>query len=206
MRNPPVLTGRLLRLEPLHPDHAAGLLAAAGERRPPFARVPRTLAEAGRHVRDARAACLADTGLTFAVLDRSTRRVLGSTGFTELSWWGREGRRPSGPDAAEIGTFWIGPPDGAPAHGAEAVTLMLRHAFDGWNACRVSFSVDSEDEPFAAAVEKAGARADGVRRAHCCGPDGTLRSRLLYSVLDTEWPAVARHAARRPVAPVARAV
>ncbi|MFK0229915.1 GNAT family N-acetyltransferase [Streptomyces sp. NPDC090303] len=191
MRNPPVLTGRLLRLEPLHPDHATGLLTAAGEGRPPFARVPRTLAEAGRHVREARASCLADTGLTFAIVDLGSRRVLGAAGFTELSWWGRPSPR-SGPDAAEIGTFWTGAARGAPAHGAEAVTLMLGHAFDQWKTCRVSFSVDSEDEPFVAAVERTGARADGVRRAHSRGPDGIPRSRLLYSILATEWPTVAR--------------
>ena len=67
---------------------------------------------------------------------------------------------------------------------------MLTHAFESWLVHRVSFRTDSRNERSRAAIERLGARFDGVVRAASIAYDGAIRDSAVYSILDSEWPQV----------------
>ena len=67
---------------------------------------------------------------------------------------------------------------------------MLSHAFEAWEVHRVAFRIDSRNERSRSAVERLGARFDGVLRAERLGADGAVRDSAFYSILAAEWPAV----------------
>ena len=72
----------------------------------------------------------------------------------------------------------------------EAKYLMLRHAFEEWNVHRVELLTDERNERSRRAIERLGAKLDGVLRNHRMGADLNLRSSAVYSVIEPEWPAV----------------
>ncbi|SUA47760.1 Uncharacterised protein [Nocardia africana] len=203
---PVILTGRLVRLEPLAPHHVPGLAEAGAADRDAFAftPVPHGRAEAADYVAQAAAAHAVGSALAFAVVATADNRVLGSTRFCRFDYW--QGPlvwpiahgMPTGdpllavPDAAEIGNTWLC----AQARGAginlESKLLLLEHAFDVWRVRRIALRADMRNVRSRMAIERLGATSDGVRRAHSRGLDGTVRSTAFYSILDEEWPAVRR--------------
>jgi RimJ/RimL family protein N-acetyltransferase len=68
--------------------------------------------------------------------------------------------------------------------------LLLSHAFQGVGAVAVEFHTDAYNQDSQRAIEKLGARREGVLRAHKRRPDGSLRDTVCYSILATEWPDV----------------
>lgn len=68
--------------------------------------------------------------------------------------------------------------------------LLLSHAFLGLNAVAVEFHTDAHNQDSQRAIEKLGAKREGVLRAHKRRPDGSLRDTVCYSILATEWPDV----------------
>jgi len=67
---------------------------------------------------------------------------------------------------------------------------MLSHAFDVWLVHRVALKTDERNSRSRQAIERLGARLDGVRRADMPGQDGSVRSSAYYSIVRAEWPAV----------------
>jgi RimJ/RimL family protein N-acetyltransferase len=67
---------------------------------------------------------------------------------------------------------------------------MLTHAFDVWSVHRVALKTDERNARSRRAIERLGAKLDGVRRADMPGQDGSVRSSAYYSILRAEWPAV----------------
>ena len=68
--------------------------------------------------------------------------------------------------------------------------LMLTQAFETWRVRRVSLKTDARNARSRAAIERLGARFDGVLRAHTPAVDGGLRDSAFYSILDDEWPQI----------------
>jgi N-acetyltransferase len=66
--------------------------------------------------------------------------------------------------------------------------LMLTHAFEVWRVHRVRLTTDARNARSRAAIERLGAKLDGVLRAHHAGYDGAIRDSAFYSILDSEWP------------------
>ena len=66
---------------------------------------------------------------------------------------------------------------------------MLSHAFDVWLVHRVALKTDERNSRSRQAIERLGARLDGVRRADMPGQDGSVRSSAYYSIVRAEWPA-----------------
>jgi RimJ/RimL family protein N-acetyltransferase len=91
---------------------------------------------------------------------------------------------------AEIGGTWLAPRVQRTPVNTEAKLLMLAHAFEVWRVRRVSLKTDARNERSRRAIERLGARFDGVLRAHMPAADGGLRDSAFYSILDAEWPAV----------------
>ena len=187
---PVVLAGRHVRLEPLTPAHAPRLGAAGAGDRSTFGltSVPDDAASAAAYI----AALLADAGagsaLPFATL-LPDGEVVGATRFLGLEYWPVGDPRPPGvPVVAEIGGTWLAPKVQRTAVNTEAKLLMLTHAFETWRVLRVSLKTDARNARSRAAIQRLGARFDGVLRAHSPAADGGLRDTAFFSILSGEWP------------------
>ncbi|MEC3952096.1 GNAT family protein [Nocardia sp. CDC153] len=201
---PVTLTGRLVRLEPLAPQHASGLAEAAAGNRDDYAftPVPHGVDEALEYVAQALSGHASGTSLAFAIIAVAGGRVLGSTRFTRFDYW--QGPvvwplvhgTPNGdpllavPDAAEIGNTWLSREARGAGINLESKLLLLQHAFEVWRVRRIAMRADVRNLRSRMAIERLGATSDGVRRAHSRGLDGEVRSTAFYSILDEEWPTV----------------
>jgi N-acetyltransferase len=191
-----VLQGRHIRLEPLEHRHTGGLVAAAAVD-PSLYRwtpVPQGEAEAARYVQTALDWQEAGTAVPFAIVRLADGRVVGSTRFFNLERWSWPEGHPSHdrgvPDAGEIGYTWLTRSATRTAANTEAKLLMLTHAFEVWQALRVCFHTDVRNERSRAALERIGAKFEGILRAHRIAADHTARDSVRVSIIAPEWPAV----------------
>jgi len=194
----PRLEGRHVRLEPLQPSHAAGLAeASAGD--PSLYRwspVPQGEAEAARYIATAVAQREAGTAAPFAVVRVAGGAVIGSTRLWDLAWWPwppghpRHGTGP--PDTGEIGHTWLARSAIGTAVNTEMKLLMLGHAFEAWGMQSVCLHTDVRNERSRHAMERIGARFEGVLRAHRLATNGGPRDSARYSVTAAEWPGMKR--------------
>jgi len=193
---PVVLEGRHVRLEPLAPAHAPALVEAASGRRDTygFTVVPATFTEARTYIEAALADQAAGRALPFATLSRAAGRVVGSTRFGNIEFWAwpadNPHARPDGtPDVVEIGWTWLAAEAQRTAVNTEAKLLMLTHAFETWRVRAVKLNTDARNARSRAAIERIGARFDGVLRAQRPASDGGIRDTAAFSLLAEEWPA-----------------
>jgi N-acetyltransferase len=210
-----VLSGRHVRLEPLDHRHVDGLVAAAAVDFSLYqwSPVPQGKTSAIHYVDTALAWRDAGTAVPFAIIRVSDGSVIGSTRFWNIERWAwppdhaRHGR--PHPDACEIGYTWFTRSAIRTAANTEAKLLMLRHAFETWQALRVCFHTDARNQRSRAALERIGAKFEGILRAHRIAADYTPRDSVRYSILAAEWPAVqeklSRHLSQSPEASQANA-
>ncbi|MBN9172059.1 MAG: GNAT family N-acetyltransferase, partial [Microbacterium sp.] len=92
----------------------------------------------------------------------------------------------------EIGATWISRDAQRTEVNPAAKLLLLAHAFDGCDAIAVELRTHWHNRQSRTAIERLGAKQDGVLRNHHIMPDGTLRDTVVYSILPHEWPAVRR--------------
>ncbi|MEC9322768.1 MAG: GNAT family N-acetyltransferase [Actinomycetota bacterium] len=120
------------------------------------------------------------TGLTFVVRDKGGT-LIGSSSYLNVD----------GPNRRlEIGHTWYVSPARRTGVNAETKLLMLGHAFDELRCVAVEFRTHFFNAASRAAIERLGAKLDGVLRSHQLLPDGSRRDTMVYSILDIEWPAV----------------
>ncbi len=211
MLSPFVREGQLVRLEPLDASHARPLAEAAAENRASygFTWVPDGVDDARCYVDGALAYQATGRAVPFAVRRLSDGRIVGSTRFLDLQvfswpppWPPGVGRGPEPaddrpPSVAEIGSTWYAASAQRTGINAECKLLMLTRAFDLWRVHRVTFKTDARNRASRGAIERLGARPDGVLRAHSPASDGTVRDTAYYSVLTAEWPEVRAALQRR---------
>ncbi|WP_374928754.1 GNAT family N-acetyltransferase [Kytococcus sedentarius] len=182
---PPSDAGRLVRLEPLTIEHAQGWFAAARETGPeawrwlsrPF---PHTLADARGDVEDALAAAASGVRLPLAQIDAVSGQFVGTTSYYAPDEQVR---------SVAIGYTWLAARTHGRGHNADSKLQMLTHAFEGLGAEVVVWHTDALNAQSRAAIEKLGARHDGVLRHHKRRPDGSVRDTACFSLLASEWPA-----------------
>lgn len=121
--------------------------------------------------------------LPFTVLD-GAGEIAGMTSYMTID---EPNRR------VEIGMTWYRGSAQRTSINTEAKLLLLRHAFDKLGCIAVGFQTSRFNQPSRRAIERLGARLDGVLRNHRVLPDGTVRDTCYYSILDSEWPAVRTH-------------
>ncbi|MFJ5303797.1 GNAT family N-acetyltransferase [Streptomyces sp. NPDC088350] len=186
----PVLSGALVRLEPLGHRHAADLAVAAEENRGSYAFtwVPRAdEVEAYIDAQLARAA----TGMLapYAQVSTATGRAVGATAYWEPRSWLTDDQL----DAVEVGFTWLAGSAQGTGINAEAKLLLFRHAFEEWHVSRVDLKTDARNDRSRAAIQSVGARFEGVlrnwSRSWAPGEDGRLRDSAIYSVTAAEWAA-----------------
>jgi N-acetyltransferase len=184
----PVLRGSLVRLEPLEERHAADLARAAEEDRSEYAY---TLVPRAGEVEEYLAAQRERAGLTpFAQVRVADGRAVGCTGFWDpRTWPGRTELR-----AIEIGWTWLAASAQGTGINAEAKLLLFTYAFETLNVARVDLKTDARNARSRRAIERLGARFEGVLRnwsaSWAPGEEGRLRDSAVFSVLADEWPEV----------------
>lgn len=180
---PVTLQGRLVRLEPLTRDHRDGLVAATRDGRMwqrwyTSAPTPEGVAE---HIDQRLAWQEAGIMVPFVAVRQDDGVVLGITTFYDIQ---REVPRVS------IGYTW----NRESAHGTgtnpESKLLLMSHAFDTLGVRAVRFETSWSNQQSRAAIERLGARLDGVLRADRLERNGALRDTVIYSILEHEWPSV----------------
>ena len=184
---PVALEGRHVRLEPLSPEfldaQAAALAEAVTDGTLWNSRVTTIPRPEGMraYVEKALADLAAGRSLPFVTRDRAGGRIVGTTRFMNIEAAHRR---------VEIGTTWLAQSFQRTAVNTEAKLLMLGHAFETLGCIAVDIRTHERNMQSRAAIERLGAKLDGILRNHMIRPDGTVRSTASYSIIDKEWPEV----------------
>lgn len=183
---PVSLEGDGVRLEPLGPEHAGGLAAACrdGELwRLWFTSVPAP-DEVPAYIDTALAGQAAGHMLPWAVRDLASGAVVGSTRYHDIV---------APIDLVEIGYTWYAARMQRTHVNTACKRLLLAHAFDTLGCAVVGLRTDTFNLRSQQAIERLGAKRDGVLRHHQARRDGSARDSVMYSILRHEWPDVRRH-------------
>ncbi|WP_068276380.1 GNAT family N-acetyltransferase [Aldersonia kunmingensis] len=174
----PILAGQHVRLEPLGPEHADGLLAAADD-----PAIFRWTSLAISNLEDARgfiSAAIDDRSrLAYAQVEPASARVLGTTSYYQIDPRHR---------SLAIGYTWICRAAQGTAVNPEAKYLLLRRAFDELGAVRVEWHTDELNAHSRGAIAKLGAEFEGLLRKHRRRRDGSWRTTALFAMTDEDWP------------------
>lgn len=192
MRHDIVLSGHGVHLIPLAPDHAEGLFDSVDPGM--WAGMAAPMPGTGGELAALFQSRLDDPAtIAFAVTDGRTGALLGTTSLRDFV---------PAQQRLEIGgtffgrQFWGSHVNPASKH------MLLVHAFDALEVHRVAFRCDTRNTRSAAAIERLGARFEGVLRGHRAAPGGGRADTAVYSILSQEWPR-AREDLRRRLAPFA---
>ena len=180
---PVTLAARGIRLVPLSLQHEDGLRAAAADGELWNVRVT-SVPEPGQtrqYIADALAMREAGNRFAFAVTDEATGAVLGSTSYHDILPAVRR---------VEIGWTWYARRCQRTHVNTTCKLLLLTHAFETLHCHVVGWRTDNFNHASQKAIERLGARKDGVIRGHALRRDGTIRDTVMYSLRSGEWPEV----------------
>ena len=178
---PVTLTDRGIKLVPLGLEHEAGLRAAAADGelwRLRITSVPEP-EQTLRYIEDALAMREAGNRFAFAVLDAESGAVLGSSSYHDIL---------ANVKRVEIGYTWYAKRCQRTHVNTTCKLLMMGHAFDALGCHVVGWRTDNFNFASQNAIERLGARKDGVIRGHAIRRDGTIRDTVMYSMRSGEWP------------------
>jgi N-acetyltransferase len=175
---PTLLEARGIRLEPLGFQHEAGLARAAADGELWKLRITSV-------PEPAQTRAYIDTALNtpdrfaFAVIEAATGSVLGSSSFHDIL---------PAVKRVEIGYTWYAASRQRTHVNSTCKLLMMTHAFEALGCRTVGWRTDNFNFRSQAAIERLGARKDGVIRGHALRRDGTVRDTVMYSMSAGEWP------------------
>ncbi|WP_297008898.1 GNAT family N-acetyltransferase [uncultured Corynebacterium sp.] len=178
---PVELTGEIVRLEPLTHGHEAGLIEAVedGELwKLWYTHIP---TPEGMRAEIDRRLGLRDAGtmIPYATRDLRTDRIIGMTTYMNID---------ASLPRVEIGSTWNAASAQGTGTNAESKLLLLTHAFEVWHCPAVEFRTSWHNRQSRTAIERLGAKLDGVLRQHSLTDDGSLRDTCVYSIIAAEWP------------------
>ncbi|MCD9148042.1 GNAT family N-acetyltransferase [Pseudophaeobacter flagellatus] len=182
---PVTLTGQKVTLAPLSQDHAVDLAKASADGNLSALWYTTIPAPEAVPAEIKRRLALQEAGsmLPFAILDTEGQAV-GMTTYMNI-------------DAAnqrlEIGSTWYRQSVQRSGVNTECKLLLLRHAFDTLDAIAVEFRTHVINHQSRRAIERLGARLDGILRAHMKMANGTIRDTAAYSITAAEWPMIQAH-------------
>ena len=181
---PVTLQGKHVRLEPMTEAHAAGL-AEIGVGQPFWDFMVYgnmgTEEDMRGWVRQILARAEKGTDLPFVVMHLASGRIAGATRYLNIMPNDR---------GLEVGGTWYGTEFQRTAVNTECKYLLLTHAFETLKCIRVQIKTDSLNERSQKAIERIGAKKEGVLRNHMILPNGRIRHSVYYSILDSEWSEV----------------
>lgn len=180
--DPITLSGQHVSLIPLHPEHCDALSEASADGdlwRLWYTSVPHP-DDMGTEIARRLNLQAKGTMLPFTVLDSSGTPV-GMTTYMNID---------IATPRLEIGSTWYAQRVQRTALNTEAKLLLLTHAFQSLNCLAVEFRTHFLNQKSRRAIERIGAKLDGILRHHIRMPDGSLRDTCVYSITAPEWPAV----------------
>jgi RimJ/RimL family protein N-acetyltransferase len=178
---PVILEGRHVRLDPMTEAHVPGLAEIGiGQSFWDFMVYGKIETEEDMRgwVRQILARAEKGTDLPFVAIHLSSGRIAGATRYLNIMPNDR---------GLEIGGTWYGSDFQRTAVNTECKYLLLKHAFETLGCIRVQLKTDLRNERSQKAIERIGAKREGVLRNHMILPDGYYRHSVYYSILDTEW-------------------
>jgi N-acetyltransferase len=183
--DPVTLRGEHARLEPLSHDHVAGLVEAVkdGELfKLWYTAVPKPedmTKEIDRRLGLQKVGLM----LPFTVFDPAGK-IAGMTTYMNVDAANRR---------VEIGSTWYAKRVQRSPLNTQCKLLLLTHAFEAINCIAVEFRTHFFNQQSRRAIERLGAKQDGILRNHQIAPNGTLRDTVVFSIIATEWPTVKAH-------------
>ena len=191
---PVSLADRGVLLRPLSRADEAALAAAAADGelwklRVTFVPAPQ---DTGDYIRTALEMQAAGTRLPFAVVEEASGRVIGSTSYHDLLPAVRR---------LEIGHTWYAQSFQRTHVNTTAKLLLLRHAFETLGCLMVGWRTDILNLRSQQAIERLGAKKDGVIRGQALRRDGSIRDTVMYSLSAQEWPEARAHLMQRLAQP-----
>ncbi|MHA3079731.1 GNAT family N-acetyltransferase [Acinetobacter sp. ANC 5502] len=182
----PTLEHGNIRLEPLSIEHLQGLIAATqdGELwniRVTSAPHPDQVAAYIEHALEQRTQ---QQRQAFAVISTQTGKVLGTTSYHDIV---------PNIQRLEIGYTWYAASVQRTQVNTTCKFLLLRHAFEDLGAQLVGFRTDNFNYRSQRAIERLGAKKDGILRHHQPRKDGTVRDTVMYSIRAGEWTEIKAH-------------
>ena len=180
---PVTLEGEHVRLVPLAPEHEHALTAAASDGdlwKLWYTFVPspdetRSYIDTALDMRDRLGA------LPFTVIDKASGDIVGSTRYFNVEQANRR---------LEIGHTWYAKRVQKSALNTEAKLLLLTHAFEKLSTIAVEFRTHFMNHASRAAIARLGAKQDGILRNNGISRNGAYRDTVVFSVIESEWPAV----------------
>ena len=180
---PVELQGRGIKLVPLALPHEAGLRAAAADGELWNIRVTSVPEpeQTKKYIEDALTMREAGNRFAFAITDAATSTVLGSSSYHDIL---------PAVKRVEIGYTWYARRCQRTNVNTTAKLLLMTHAFETLSCNVVGWRTDNFNFASQAAIERLGARKDGIIRGHAMRRDGTIRDTVMYSLRSGEWPEV----------------
>ena len=178
---PVTLTARGVSLVPLSLEHEEGLRAAAADGALWTIRVTSVPEpeQTRSYIEGALAQREAGNRFAFAVLESATGKVLGCTSYHDIV---------PALKRVEIGWTWYCKSSQRSHVNTTAKLLLLTHAFETLGCHVVGWRTDNYNFASQVAIERLGAKKDGVIRGHALRRDGTIRDTVVYSMRSGEWP------------------
>ena len=180
---PITLSARGISLVPLDLEHESGLQAAAADGALWNIRVTSVPEpqDTRKYIEDALSMREAGNRFAFCVLDDASGRVLGSSSYHDIV---------PAVKRLEIGYTWYAKSVQRSHVNTTCKLLLMTHAFETLGCQVVGWRTDNFNFASQAAIERLGARKDGVIRGHALRRDGTIRDTVMYSLRAGEWPEV----------------
>lgn len=183
---PLILENSYCKLEPLSIDHLNALIDAVkdGELwKIHYARVPEAH-DMQQEINRRLEAQEQGQMLPFTVFEKKTGKIVGMTTYCHIDSVNKR---------LNIGWTWYAKSHHRTALNTACKQLLLTHAFEKLNCIAVGFRVDVLNQPSQNAVERLGARFEGIMRNHSVLPNGNLQDMRFYSILPNEWPQIKTH-------------
>jgi N-acetyltransferase len=178
---PVTLADRGIRLEPLALAHEAGLREAAADGELWNIRVTSVPEPENtkKYIEDALKLREEGNRFAFAVIEEATGRVLGSSSYHDIL---------PAVKRVEIGYTWYAQSMQRSHVNSTCKLMLMTHAFETLQCRTVGWRTDNFNFRSQAAIERLGARKDGIVRGHAMRRDGTVRDTVMYSMSAGEWP------------------
>lgn len=175
-----------MRLEPLSLNHADALTRAARDGELWNLRVTSVPEpdQTASYIQTALDGYAAGHMLPFVVIHEGTQEIIGSTRYHDII---------ASVARLEIGYTWYAKSHQRSHVNTACKLLLLEHAFETLGAAVVGWRTDNYNFASQRAIERLGAKRDGVLRHHALRRDGSVRDTVMYSVIAGEWPEIRAH-------------
>jgi RimJ/RimL family protein N-acetyltransferase len=183
---PDTLRGKLVTVEPLRREHHDGVVGIVEDGELWNLWYTKVPAPDGVRAEIERRLALQERGsmLPFVIRDNASGTLVGMTSYMNID---------ADNVRVEIGSTWYAARAQRTGINTECKFLMLEHAFETLHCVAVEFRTHFVNHQSRRAIERLGARLDGILRSHIKMANGTLRDTCVYSIIAPEWPTVRAH-------------